>query len=633
MPPTANHSCRLWVFALAALALYVWLPQIASGLSSAEPSFAGDIFGWVNFFSKDSLATLHDSGSHIRASMGFAIVCAALFGIYFFALKFARENNDVRTQKIIFLGGAAFLLVQVLAPVMLSSDVFAYALYGRVTSVYHANPYDLAPPVAAGDPFLKLFAQEYLPSWYGPVWTLISAGVTKLGGEHVGLTVLLFRLTSIAAALACAALILASLRRHAPERAAQGLVFFLWNPLLIIETGISGHNDSVMLVFVLLAVWLHLRGWKTAAVVALTLSALVKFLTGMLIPLYVLLVLREMNSRSAALRAAAVPRMKAASESSEPYFAGEAAAGHRPALRWLHELFTLNLRQKLFFLARTVVAVGLVYFTASALTKSKSDASQPVSQQAIAPDFYANNFHELIFKGIRRALGEDADSVSNPIYFQGWWLAATNKTSLLARPDVKSETLASLAVETRVIVIAPQNDDRWARVYDPVSQRRGFVDSRLFADSVEPSSADKLSQLFARMAAERPPVVLANNLLRAALWLAFAAFGLLCAWRTNSFAEFLVWSAAALLASYFLILTEIWPWYANWAVAVAALSASRRPAQLAALLSGCVLTLYVTLGFQGGENNWIYALRSLPAFVLPLVLFVVLYCRRRKSTA
>ena len=610
---------------MASLALYVWLPQIASGLSSAEPSFAGDIFGWVKFFSKDSLATLHDSGSHIRASIGFAIVCAALFGIYFFALKFTRENHDVRTQKIIFLGGAAFLLVQVLAPVMLSSDVFAYALYGRVTSVYHANPYDLAPPVAAGDPFLKLFAQEYLPSWYGPVWTLISTVITKLTGEHIGLTVLAFRLTSIVAALACAALILASLRRHAPERATQGLVFFLWNPLLIIETGMSGHNDAVMLVFVLLAVWLHLRGCKVCAVVALTLSAMVKFLTGMLIPLYVLLVLRELSA-----------------ERRAPARLGSQAVNDLPsgcsALRasgWqnFYAAIWANWPQKISFLVRCGVAVSLLCFTANALTKSKSDASQPVSQQAIAPDFYANNFHELIFKGLRRALGEDADSVSNSIYFQGWWLAATNKTSLLARPDVKSDSLAPLAAEARVIVIAPQNDDQWARVYDPTSQKRGYVWAADFADSTQPVNASAEALLLQTAVAERPTVVLANNLLRAALWLAFAAFGLLCAWRTNSFEEFLVWSAAALLASYFLIITEIWPWYANWAVAVGALATPRLPARLAALLSACVLTLYVTLGFQGSENNWIYALRSLPAFVLPLVLFVTIYRRNRARDA
>jgi len=119
-----------------------------------------------------------------------------------------------------------------------------------------------------------------MSSWYGPLWTLISAGLAWLGGNHVGLTALLFRGLSVGAALGAAALLWSHLRRTVPERAAQGLVLFLWNPLLVIETGLSGHNDAIMLALVLLGVWLHLRGWKVAAVVSLTLSVLVKFLTG-----------------------------------------------------------------------------------------------------------------------------------------------------------------------------------------------------------------------------------------------------------------------------------------------------------------------------------------------------------------
>ena len=583
MMPVLKSPRSLWWLALASLGLYLLLPGIAAGLSQAEPSFASEIFPWVKSFSSASLLSLHDSGSHIRASIGFLTLCLALFAVYFFALKQARHHNDLRSQNIIFVSGASFLLVQLLAPVLLSTDVFAYALYGRVVSVCYGNPYDLAPLLPAGDPFLRLFGQDYLPSWYGPLWTWISAGLTRLGGEHVGLTVLLFRLTAIAAALLCGRLLLLSLRRHAPDRAAQGLVFLLWNPLFVIETGISGHNDSVMLVFVLVAVWCHLRGWKTGAVTALLLSALVKFLTGMLIPLYIALVLREAKTG----------------------------------------------RERIVFLCRCALVAGLVAL--GGITLAKSNSSSPVSQQAIAPDFYANNFHELIFKAVRRGLGEDPDSVRSPIYFQGWWLEAKSKTFLYRQPEGSAETVAPIKPGDRVVVMAPQQSERWIRVYDPASRGRGFVDAADFIDAARSASPDALGVLFETLTQERPIVQTANTLLRALLWFLFALFGLLCAWRTNSFEQFLVWAAAALLASYFLIVTEIWPWYANWAVALGALSVHRQPARLAAILSACVLTLYVTIGFQGSEPDWVFALRSLPAFVLPLALFAALYYRRTSS--
>ncbi len=580
---TEQKRRTLWLLATVAFALYALLPGVALALSQAEASFCGEIFGWNRNVTKPALEALHDSGSQGRAWPFFVGLCAALFGVYAYALKLSRDEQDARAQRLILLSGAAFLLVQLIAPVMLSSDVFLYALYGRVLSVYHGNPYDLAPVIAAGDPFMKLFGQDYLPSWYGPLWNSISAGVAGLGGRQVGLTVLLFRLTAIGAALGCAGLILASLRRMAPERATQGLVFFLWNPLLVIETGLSGHNDAVMLLFVLLAVWLHLRGFKAGAIVALLLSALVKFITGMLLPLYVLLVFRQSET-------------------------------------W---------RERLRFIARSGAAAALVGLATITFTRSHSGSA--TTHAAVAADFYINNFHELLFKGLRRALGEDAESVGSPVYFQGWWLAAKTNTCLRLQPGDEGTVRQSLAAGTRVVVIAPQESEQWVRAYDPASHQRGFVNLLDFTDSARPSDADDLAKQFDTMTADRPTPQLANHLLRAVLWLAFAAFGLLCAWRTNTFEEFLVWSAAALLASYYLITTGIWPWYANWAVALGALATHRQPARLAAILSACVLTLYVTIGFEGPYASWVYSLRSLPAFVLPLVLFIAL-CRRPNLT-
>lgn len=601
----AKQTPALWHLVVLSLALYGLLPFIVSGISQSEPSFSERVFGEAAIPQPGSGIGFAGHAEHLKASVWFTGACAALFGFYFWALRIAKERNDESSLRTVFLGGVAFFSVQLLSSVMLSTDVFAYAMYGRVISLYHANPYDLAPPIAGDDPFLKLFAQEYLPSWYGPLWTIISAAITKITGAQVGLTVFAFRLTSTSAAMVCGGIIASILRRHAPERATQGMVFFLWNPLLVLETGLSCHNDAVMLMFVLLAVWLHLRGWKACAVVALTLSALVKFLTGMLIPLYVLLVLRQMGS--------------GASVAQSP-------------IEMLRTLFTVNLREKSSFIVRAGIAAGAICFVANTATRPNSDTGAPVSSQAIASDFYANNFHELIFKGLRRTLCEDADMVRSPIYFQGWWIETRGESPVFEQPNSTSQQITVMKPGVRVVVIAPQTSDEWARIYDPASRKRGFVRATEFTDSTRPDNADELANLFDMMTAERPTVVLANNMLRLVLWLGFAAFGLLCAWKTASLEEFFVWSAAALLASYFLIITEIWPWYANWALALGALATTRKPAWLAAVLSASVLTLYVTIGFQGSENEWVYTFRSIPAFVVPLVLFGIKLGLDRKAS-
>jgi hypothetical protein len=485
-----------------------------------------------------------------------------------------RERFGV--EAFIFAAGFAFLAINLLAPVILSSDVFNYAMYGRVWGIYGADPYNPSPPISPSDPFLPLLGREYLPSYYGPIWTLICGGVTSLGGTHLGLTVFLFRCVVIVAVLATAGLLWSNLRQTAPENAAGGLLLFLWNPLVVMETGLSAHNDAVMLALSLLAVWLHLRGWKVGAALALVVSALIKFLTGMLIPLYVWLVLRE-------------------------------------AKTW---------RESATFLAATAAGAGLI--AVGSFFLAHTHFGVPVSQAATAPDFYDHNFHELIFKGIRRCLGEEAESVAVPTYFQGWWLAAKTNIAVRSAPSSAAENRLTLAAGAKVLVIAPQKTD-WARVYDPASHEKGYVHTSGFQETPRPSVADTdpEARRLSRMPLEWPTVRMANLCVRIVAWLLFVGFGLLAAWRTTNFQEFVVWSAAVLIASYYLVITQIWPWYINWSIALAALAPTRLPARFAVILSACVLTLYITIGFQGSDPAWVYTFRSIPAFILPGFIVVM----------
>src|SRR5208282_2505516 len=111
--------------------------------------------------------------------------------------------------------GAVCLLSLLVAPIMLSTDVFAYAFYGRVVSVYGSSAYAPDPGVIS-DPFYALFHQQSLVSLYGPLWTLISAWFTRAAGMHVGAMVLMFRGFSVCSSLGAGALIWKCLRIYAP---------------------------------------------------------------------------------------------------------------------------------------------------------------------------------------------------------------------------------------------------------------------------------------------------------------------------------------------------------------------------------------------------------------------------------
>ena len=576
----------MWILlcAGASLLLYSRIPYIAALLSSARPSFAFQVLPWVMKETDDSLALLHAAVPGRCGEAGFFLFCAALFAIYGVMLHLAKGCRSRASQAVLFWGAALCLLVLAVAPVMLSTDVFAYAFYGRVLSVYKSNPY--APdPAVLSDPFFALFHRQSQVSLYGPFWTLISAWIMRFTGDQAGLSMLVFRSFSALSTLAAGALIWKSLRIFAPERAGQGMVLFLWNPLVMIESGLSGHNDATMVAFAVLGVWLHLKGSKTGAVVALTLSALVKFITGMLVPLYVLMVLRGMKS-------------------------------------W---------RERIFFLLRCgVCAVAVVFavmILANVKTAPRKDKSNvPARSQATSPAFYMNNFHELIFKGLRGLLGENTEPEMMPTdgTVEIWWTQVNANTVLRSAPSKEGETVAPLEKGGKLIVITPTLI-LWLRVYDPASHKMGYVYKDEATHIVDPGklAPDPVLERLELPVIQWPTVVTANRWIRIITWGLFAVFGLLAAWKTSDFDRFLTWSAAALLASYFLVMTQIWPWYILWALVFGALKPGRLPARLAILLSGFVLTYYITLDYDGSAEPWIYSWRSLPAIVLPFLLFLV----------
>ncbi len=211
------------------------------------------------------------------------------------------------------LGVTALLgLTLVLSPALPSDDVFSYILYGRISAVHHANPLVTTPAAFTGDPFLPLVFWRNTRSVYGPVWLLLSGGLSllaqALGGSLV-VYVALFKLLGLLAHLANALLIWRILGRLAPRRQLSGTLFYAWNPLCLVEFCASAHNDAVMLTLLLLGVYCLLRAtsgahtqpasgssawsdarsgvrlaWEVAALVAFGLSIATKYVPLILAP-------------------------------------------------------------------------------------------------------------------------------------------------------------------------------------------------------------------------------------------------------------------------------------------------------------------------------------------------------------
>ena len=209
-----------------------------------------------------------------------------------------------RSLRLILIGALVLGVTLLLLPSLPSDDVFSYILYGRISVVHHANPLVVAPSSFPRDPFLSLVFWRGVRSVYGPVWLLVSGGLTHIAqalGGSLAAYVLLFKLLGLAAHLANAALIWAILGRLAPRRQVLGTLLYAWNPLCLLEFCASAHNDAVMLTFALAAVYLLLRGQEVAALAMMGLSISTKYVLLILLPLYLALILRQRLAQNEAV--------------------------------------------------------------------------------------------------------------------------------------------------------------------------------------------------------------------------------------------------------------------------------------------------------------------------------------------
>lgn len=580
---TDARSLRWAVLLLCAtlsLGTYLGLLFIVPNLATAEPSFAEQVIPAAALLRAGALLALGDALDpaervqvHAAAVVPYLLLICCLFGTYGLALWSVAGQRSRTLAATALVAGALFLGVQLLSPALLSGDVYSYIIYGRIFAHYGANPYVQVPAQYPDDPFAPLVYWQFVPSFYGPLWTLLSAGLALVGGEAVGFTVLLFRAIAVAAAIASAGLIWACLARSAPNRAAQGVVLFLWNPLVVLESGLSAHNDIVMVALLLLAVWLFARRRPTLALVALALSALVKFITLLLLPPLLLLAVRQVPNR-------------------------------RALARWL---------------ASATVAVGLVV-AAVLLGARAGPEALAVGTLGTSVDRYHNSLHELALNGLRLWLGEDPVVVATPLQFEPWWVATHRATDLRAGLEPSAARLASIPQWTPCLVLAPQRG-AWLRVYDTASGLIGYIRAEDAGPIVRPTDqADAAVVQLERGPSGTAATQLAHAWLRAVAWTLFGAVWIWAVLRARQLATLLESAVAMLLAFIWLAANWVWPWYVLWPLAVASLVPASGVAWTAVALSATVLSLYAAHGFQDSSLGWIYTYRSIPAFLLPLLL-------------
>jgi hypothetical protein len=223
-------------------------------------------------------------GGGALSSILYILAVGLLFTLAVVAWRAARDDAGWEVRLWALAPPVIFALILLLTMPLTSPDIFFYTMSARVLSIYGQNPYTVAPSAFPHDPLFGFSNWPDYTSPYGPIWLLVSGGLTRLAGDDITRSILFLKLVAVGGYLACGGLIGAILRTRG-RAVLPGMVFWLWNPLVLIEFAGAGHNDALMLAGLLLGLWLYLRGWFRLAFAAVALAAMVKLVAIVVLPI------------------------------------------------------------------------------------------------------------------------------------------------------------------------------------------------------------------------------------------------------------------------------------------------------------------------------------------------------------
>jgi hypothetical protein len=186
------------------------------------------------------------------------------------------------------LFGVALFLVYPLTAL----DVFLYGAQGWTLAHHGANPLVVPPNRFPDNPFLAWSPFVDKPTSYGPAWIYIAAFTVLISDVHPLAMLLAFKLIALASLLASIALCYAIGERLQPGRGTIAAYILGWNPLVLWATVADGHNDMAMIMLILLGC-LCLFDRPFLALLAVVIAGLMKFAAFLLLPVFILHLLRR----------------------------------------------------------------------------------------------------------------------------------------------------------------------------------------------------------------------------------------------------------------------------------------------------------------------------------------------------
>jgi hypothetical protein len=206
----------------------------------------------------------------------------AVFALMFVSYVVATRAADQLSGRAVLMSIAALHALVLLAPPLLSTDIFSYGAYGRMGALYGANPYLLGPSAIALDPLYRFIGTQWVttPTAYGPLFTALSYLLAPL---DIPANVFAYKAIAAISSLVIVVVVwnAARLRGLDPVKAAAlvGL-----NPVIVVYGVGGGHNDLLMLAILVTGVYVLLQRRERTSGALIVVATAVKLTAGLLLP-------------------------------------------------------------------------------------------------------------------------------------------------------------------------------------------------------------------------------------------------------------------------------------------------------------------------------------------------------------
>lgn len=236
------------------------------------------------------LYLLRDLGGRVPEYVALFLAMSLLYLVGCWRAAESERGGKKGDLALILLAGLVFRLTLLPLYPSLTDDPYRYRWEGKLQAA-GGNPYRERPESARRatlrDEAWGRVNGKDLPTAYGPLleWSyrLTYAAVSRVEPDPVR-QVRLFKIPYAVLDLCVAAMLVGLLGRLG--LAKERVLIYFWSPLAVIEFWASGHNDPMLLLFLVGAVWAAVAdrwGWAMGALWGATLT---KFWPALLFPLF-----------------------------------------------------------------------------------------------------------------------------------------------------------------------------------------------------------------------------------------------------------------------------------------------------------------------------------------------------------